>query len=178
MRCLCTRQGHDADPDADVPHLDGFVSGSREEEGSGLGALLQEGKSLSGGRGGAGGQAPFGGKRTSQPVASRMAGRAPSGAQETHSTTCWCSRSSALHSLERTAHTRTVWSLEQLAISEPSGLGRTMRTHSRWPAKVFTQYLRPHKSHLPGKHFAQSDARRHFGFALLRSFANVRLDAG
>jgi hypothetical protein len=43
--------------------------------------------------------------------------------------------------LDATTHTRTVWSFEQLAISVPSGLGRTMRTHSLWPVKVFTQYL-------------------------------------
>lgn len=78
---------------------------------------------------------------TSEPVASWMVGQALSGAQEMHSTTCSCSRSSALHSLEATTHTRTVWSLEQLAISVPSWLGRTMRTHSLWPVKVFTQQL-------------------------------------
>lgn len=70
-----------------------------------------------------------------------MVGWALSGAQEMHSTTCSCSRSSALHSLEATTHTRTVWSLEQLATSVPSWLGRTIRTHSLWPVKVFTQYL-------------------------------------
>lgn len=84
---------------------------------------------------------------TSEPVASRMVGWALSGAQEMHSTTCSCSRSSALHSLEATTHTRTVWSLEQLATSVPSWLGRTIRTHSLWPVKVFTQYLMPRIKH-------------------------------
>ena len=78
---------------------------------------------------------------TSEPVASRMVGWAVSGAQAIHSTTCSCSRNSALHSFEVTTHTRTVWSLEQLAIKEPSWLGRTILTHSLWPVKVFTQYL-------------------------------------
>lgn len=78
---------------------------------------------------------------TSDPVASRMVGWAESGAQAIHSTTCSCSRSSALHSLEAVTQTRTVWSLEQLASKEPSWLGRTIRTHSLWPVNVFTQYL-------------------------------------
>lgn len=78
---------------------------------------------------------------TSEPVASRMVGWALSGAQEMHSTTCSCSRSSALHSFVATTQTRTVWSLELLAIRVPSWLGRTIRTHSLWPVNVFTQYL-------------------------------------
>lgn len=78
---------------------------------------------------------------TSEPVASRMVECAFSGAQAMHSTTCSCSRNSALHSLEATTQTRTVWSFEQLAIKEPSWLGRTIRTHSLWPVNVFTQYL-------------------------------------
>lgn len=81
------------------------------------------------------------GVRTSEPVASRIVGWALSGAQAIHSTTCSCSLNSALHSFEETTQTRTVWSLEQLAINEPSWLGRTILTHSLWPAKVFTQYL-------------------------------------
>lgn len=78
---------------------------------------------------------------TSEPVASRIVGWALSGAHEMHSTTCSCSRSSALHSFDATTQTRTVWSLELLAIRVPSWLGRTMRTHSLWPVNVFTQYL-------------------------------------
>lgn len=84
---------------------------------------------------------PVGAVHTSEPVASRMVGWALSGAQAIHSTTCSCSRNSALHSFEATTQTRTVWSLEQLAINEPSWLGRTILTHSLWPANVFTQYL-------------------------------------
>ena len=45
---------------------------------------------------------------TVEPVASLMQGSAFSGAQAMHSTTCSCSRSSALHSLVATTHTRTV----------------------------------------------------------------------
>lgn len=70
------------------------------------------------------------GNITSDPVASDMVEYELSGAQEMHSTTCSCSRSSALHSFVATTQTRTVWSLEQLAIKVPSWLGRTMRTHS------------------------------------------------
>lgn len=76
---------------------------------------------------------------TSDPVASEMEEYELSGAQEMHSTTCSCSRSSALHSFVATTHTRTVWSLEQLAISVPSWFGRTIRTHSLCPVNVFTQ---------------------------------------
>lgn len=88
-----------------------------------------------------------------------------SGAQARHSTTCSCSRNSALHSLEPTTQTRTVWSFEQLAINEPSWLGRTILTHSLWPVNVFTQYLemghcqlqqmkmKAHHRHLPSGDF-------------------------
>uniref|UniRef100_A0A915ICW9 Uncharacterized protein n=1 Tax=Romanomermis culicivorax TaxID=13658 RepID=A0A915ICW9_ROMCU len=41
--------------------------------------------------------------------ASATAGMAESGAQQMHSTTCSCSRSSTLHSLELINHTRTVY---------------------------------------------------------------------
>lgn len=74
-------------------------------------------------------------------MASSIVGLALSGAHEMHSTTCSCSLNSALHSFVATTHTRTVWSFEQLAISDPSWLGRTIRTHSLWPVNVFTQYL-------------------------------------
>ncbi len=46
---------------------------------------------------------------TSLPAASLTARCALSGAHVTHSTTCSCSRSSALHSFVDTTHTRTVW---------------------------------------------------------------------
>ena len=35
---------------------------------------------------------------------------------------------------------RTVWSLEQLAMSSPQGLTLAILTHSLWPVSVFTQY--------------------------------------
>lgn len=81
---------------------------------------------------------------TSPPAASLIELNADSGAQAMHSTTCSCSvscRGSALPSPLDMAHTRIVWSFEQLAINAPSGDTRTIRTHSRWPLNVFTQYL-------------------------------------
>lgn len=92
---------------------------------------------------------------TSEPVASSIVGLALSGAHEMHSTTCSCSLSSALHSFVATTHTRTVWSLEQLAIREPSWLGRTMRTHSLWPVNVFTQYLQGRRKSFSYRHKRQ-----------------------
>lgn len=82
------------------------------------------------------GCAPF---LLSAPAASLMCAYAESGAQAIHSTTWSWSRSSVLHSLLAVTHTRTVWSLEQDAISDPSGEARTIRTHSLCPANVFTQ---------------------------------------
>lgn len=82
-------------------------------------------------------------RHTSMLAASQTYGYDDSGAQAMHSMTCSCSRSSALHSPVATTQTRTVWSLEELARSDPSPLTRTMRTHSLWPVNVFTQYLQP-----------------------------------
>jgi len=76
---------------------------------------------------------------TSLPAASFTKLAAVSGTHVTHSMTCSCSRSSVLHSPELTTHTRMVWSLEQLAIREPSADTRTIRTHSWCPTNVFTQ---------------------------------------
>lgn len=45
-----------------------------------------------------------------------------------------------LQSFESVCQTRTVWSLEHEASREPSVEMRTIRTHSRWPLYVFTQY--------------------------------------
>lgn len=65
--------------------------------------------------------------------------------QATHSTTCsWpCNTARALQSrtLPPIVHTRTTWSLEQLASRLPSEFGRTHRIHSRCSVSVFTQYL-------------------------------------
>ena len=97
----------------------------------------------------------------SAPAASFMADAADSGAQAIHSTVFSCSRNSAyknkfkgeqkngqsssyflhtLHSLELVCQIRTEWSFEQVAIRDPSTFTRTIRTHSRWPVNVFTQY--------------------------------------
>lgn len=74
-------------------------------------------------------------------AASAMYCTAGSGAHATHSRTWSCSLNSALHSAVLTTHTRAVWSLLQLSSNDPSWLDLTCRTHSRWPVKVFTQYL-------------------------------------
>lgn len=47
-----------------------------------------------------------------------------------------------LLSFELICQTRTAWSLEQVAIRSPSKLTRTIRTHSRCPVNVLTQYLK------------------------------------
>ncbi len=53
-----------------------------------------------------------------------------------------------LHSFVLVNQTRTVWSLEQDAMREPSDDTLTCLTHSLWPENVLTQYLKKKEENL------------------------------
>lgn len=82
---IMTHEGHKAHASTDIPHLNSLVSGSRQQERPRFTTFL-----------------------VSDPVASEMEEYELSGAQEMHSTTCSCSRSSALHSFVATTHTHSL----------------------------------------------------------------------